>query len=94
MNIAHAPGPWSVWYCSPKHVVVQSPDLRTVARLIHKTIEPGPFELAETAANAALISAAPELLFALEELKRESSPKAWTFADSAIAKAKTPVHKD
>jgi hypothetical protein len=67
MRVEHTPGPWNVWYCSPTHVVIQSPDRRTVARLIHKNFDPSPLDLAETAANAALIKAAPSLLRVLCE---------------------------
>jgi hypothetical protein len=82
----HTSGPWMVSDIPTRDRRISvandgwAPDIAVVLSRISRTD-------AETAANARLIAAAPDLLAALIELRYACTDKAEAMADAAIAKA-------
>ena len=88
MNSKHTPGPWTInWYIcrEGKKELWRVPHSIGPVSTDHNHWAGNHLDV--EAADAALISAAPDLLAALQELRYACTNKAEAMADAAIAKA-------
>lgn len=94
-NNAHTPGPWEVEKLAYPGRLDVSFEVKSTSRFVCQTIMREVIEeddlIAEDAANARLIAAAPELLSALKAVTKlngtTADHSAWQMAHAAIAKA-------
>ena len=89
MTTTHTPGPWYVALDSDDDMFVSSDDGKTICEIAHSRDFTDPAK--ECVANAALISAAPDLLASMEgllnALHSHTTHPAIIAARAAIAKA-------
>lgn len=84
-KITHTPGPWALQDLGLEAHLKTNDRFLIVSTFFRVATVPG--DGTETAANAILIAAAPELLAALKHLIRNGGPGDFPQAEAAIAKA-------